>query len=328
MSIKFIHIGMMKTATTYMQNIWLRDKQFALAFKGVIPVVQYIRRATLENTFNSKKSINIKVDQQPMETQDIIISQEGFTCGYLTDIEERPIRELIQNSSELLGTLNGQTDNILICVRSPVSWLRSMHSQFVNEGQFGDGERFMTLKEKFLRDSMDLKFIVECYRKFFGNVVVLPLEYLQQDEHRFWGTVKEKFSVAIPGVDAPPINETVSGIRLPLMSRLNEVSHTMRDSLSASKRYNNQEREVLVRNSISNDRWFNRRFCQHAEDREIQRMCDRLNVDDNLVKFRKVPISASFAECINENFITPIEEVTKDQVLVDQYRKELWREVM
>jgi hypothetical protein len=39
MGIKFIHVGMMKTATTYMQNVWLKDKQFALAHQGLLPVV-------------------------------------------------------------------------------------------------------------------------------------------------------------------------------------------------------------------------------------------------------------------------------------------------
>lgn len=34
MAVKFIHVGMMKTASTYMQNVWLRDSQFALANQG------------------------------------------------------------------------------------------------------------------------------------------------------------------------------------------------------------------------------------------------------------------------------------------------------
>jgi hypothetical protein len=36
MEFDLIHIGMMKTATTYFQNIWLRNKKYNLSHKGSI----------------------------------------------------------------------------------------------------------------------------------------------------------------------------------------------------------------------------------------------------------------------------------------------------
>lgn len=143
---------MMRTATTDMQNVWLRDKQFALAHQGLTPLVQHIRKATKEGNFNPRFSMKINVDKQSLETQDIVLSSEGFSCAYLTGLGEQPLRKYIGNAAQSLATLNSQTDNIFICVRSPIAWLRSMHSQFINEGQYGDGERFMACKEECLQD--------------------------------------------------------------------------------------------------------------------------------------------------------------------------------
>lgn len=323
MGIKFIHVGMMKTATTYMQNVWLKDKQFALAHRGLLPVVQYVRQATKENNFDPRYAMNINVDKQPLETQDVILSSEGLSCAYLTELGEQPVRKYIGNAAQLLGTLNKQTDNIFICVRSPVAWLRSMHSQFINEGQYGDGRRFMACKEQFLKDCLDLQFLVESYQRNFKNVVVLPFESLKKDEGSFWKTLAESFSVAIPSVKVMPVNESVSGIRLPLMSRLNEISHGVRDSLSASTVYRGAEKEMLVANSERDDRWFNRRFCQHGTEDEIQAMCDRVSLDCDLESFRAIPLSDSFCEWIEDRFIQPFESITGDSVTANTYREEL-----
>jgi hypothetical protein len=323
MGIKFIHVGMMKTATTYMQNVWLKDKQFALAHQGLLPVVQYLRQATKESNFNPRYAMNINVDKQPVATQDVILSSEGLSCAYLTELGEQPVRKYIGNAAELLGTLNKQTDNIFICVRSPVAWLRSMHSQFINEGQYGDGRRFMACKEQFLRDCLDLEFLVESYQRNFNNVVVMPFERLKEDEGSFWKTLAESFSIAVPSVKVVPVNESVSGIRLPLMSRLNEISHGIRDSLSASTVYRGPEKGMLIANSERDDKWLNRRFCQYGSDDEIQAMCDRVSLDCDLESFRAIQLSDSFCEWIEGQFIQPFEKITGDRGTASRYREEL-----
>lgn len=319
---------MMKTATTYMQSVWLRDSQYALAFRGALPVVQYARASTLDGTFDPKHPINIEIDRQPVERQNIIVSQEGFSSAYLVDVGEVPVRQYIENASKILGTLNNQTNNILLCVRSPVSWIRSMHSQFINEGQYGDGSRFYELKEKFLSSSLDLEFLLKCYQKRFKNVVVLPFEYLRDDEDKFWGILEDKFSVPKPQVEVPAINESVAGCRLLLMSRLNEVAYHMRSSLLASDKYKNKERDMLVNNSQNHDKWFNRRFCQYASDIDVERMCDRIGINEDSESFRQVPITKAFAEVIEEKFLAPFGNLVQDQVLAEKYRQELWESVV
>ena len=89
------------------------------------------------------------------------------------------------------------------------------------------------------------------------------------------------------------------------MSRLNEISHQMRRSLLSSTIYRNKKRDLLVSSSESNDKWFNRRFCQCASDSEIGQMCERLAINEDIDELRQIPFTKDFAKAIEDSFIAP-----------------------
>jgi hypothetical protein len=107
------------------------------------------------------------------------------------------------------------------------------------------------------------------------------------------------------------------------MSRLNEISHGIRDSLSASTVYRGPEKGMLIANSERDDKWLNRRFCQYGSDDEIQAMCDRVSLDCDLESFRAIQLSDSFCEWIEGQFIQPFEKITGDRGTASRYREEL-----
>lgn len=323
MPVSFIHVGMMKAASTYLQNVWLNDEQYALAFAGVQKVVQYVRSSTLCGNFDADHPMHIKLDKQPARENNIIISSEGFSCGYLATTEERPLREMIGNAAKILGTLKAETNNVLICVRSPVSWLSSMHSQFINEGQYGDWTRFYRYKEQFLKDALNLEFILSCYEEHFSNVVVIPVEYLKNDESTFWSILSSRFDCPRPNLQVEMQNESLKGNRLLLLSKLNQLSDTMRAGLTESDVSSAQETRLLVENDSKYSKWLHRRFCQHSTDAKLSQACELLEVDGGDEVFRKVFLSQEMTHWIEAKFIKPIENRVNDRDLMKAYREEL-----
>lgn len=119
------------------------------------------------------------------------------------------------------------------------------------------------------------------------------------------------------------MNESVKGIRLPLMSHLNETANKVRGVLLRSDVYKNNERDMLVKNSQQTSLWFNRRFCQFATDAEIESMCKHVHLNVDPECFRKVPISNDLADHLFKNFVEPMEKLTGEYSLADSYRKDI-----
>ncbi|MFC0703515.1 hypothetical protein [Marinobacter persicus] len=324
----FIHVGMIKTASTYLQSVWLKDEQYALAFSGAGKVVQYIRQSTLRGDFDANYPMNIELDKQPIADNNVIISSEGFSAAYLTAIEERPVRTMMGNAAEILGTLNKETDNVLICVRSPVAWMKSVHAQFINEGQYGNWDRFFAYKEQFLKDALDLEYMLSCYEKFFNNVVVMPFEYLKQDEPGFWEALSSHFDVPRPKVQVEVQNESLKGARLRLLSSLNRVSYVLRSGLSESCVSDGQEIDFLIKNDANYSKWVHRRFCQYASEESLLEACNLLGVQSEDASFNSVSITREMADWVEDKFIKSIEKRVSDQDLIENYRAELLKAVI
>ncbi|XKH01323.1 hypothetical protein LG325_00685 [Marinobacter nauticus] len=323
MAVSFIHVGMMKTASTYLQNVWLQDEQYALAFGGANEVVQYVRQSTLKGDFDPRHPMHIQLDKQPVKENNVIISSEGFSCGYLATTEERPLRAMIGNAAEILGSLKKETDSVLVCVRSPIAWMKSMHSQFINEGEFGDWARFYRCKETFLKEAMDLEFMLSRYEQHFGNVVVMPFEYLKNDEAKFWDDFSARFALPRPKVEVEVQNESLKGRRLQLLSSMNQLSHTLRQGLAGSDHPSPKEAEFLVDNDSKYSKWLHRRFCQHASEEKVAEACDQMGIEGDDPAFRKTYISDDMVEWIETRFIAAIEKRLNDPSLMDQYRAEV-----
>lgn len=319
MKISFIHIGLAKTASTYMQNAWLRDGQFTLAFRGVLPVVDYVRKSTSDGTFSLRKKMDIKFDEQPSKKENLIVSNEGFTSAYLTETHDYKVSDYIDNMSQLLGTMSGLTSNVLVVVRSPISWLRSIHSQFINEGGFGNFSEFYSRKREFLEDSMDLQFIKKCYSRYFDNIVFLPMEYLKESPEKFWGVVSSRFGTPMPELNMGKLNESVPDDRLYLMSEMNRLSVSLRQGILNQQSPEYGDNHAVVNNSKLNDRWLHRRFCQQASDTDFCAVSEMLGIDKTPSEFRKIMVEGVFAEKIKENFISVIEREIDDPELVAFY---------
>lgn len=82
MNFDLIHIGMMKTATTYMQRVWMNDANYCLANIGSKKYLHYLRRNVRMGKTNSLIKTNIATDKPKQDNQIMILSNEGFSTAF------------------------------------------------------------------------------------------------------------------------------------------------------------------------------------------------------------------------------------------------------
>lgn len=65
----FTHIGMFKTATTYMQNLWLNNENYTLSWQGNIKFLKKFRNSIASGKNLNDLSIEIDTDRQRVERE-------------------------------------------------------------------------------------------------------------------------------------------------------------------------------------------------------------------------------------------------------------------
>ncbi len=78
MDIGFLHIGMMKTATTYMQNIWLNDSSYCTSVKSTILFIsafkEMVTNEKLNENVNFELKFELKIDESYSANQKVVVS--------------------------------------------------------------------------------------------------------------------------------------------------------------------------------------------------------------------------------------------------------------
>ena len=280
MDIGFIHIGMMKTATTYMQNIWLRDEAYCLSCQGTLPFVLELRENVRNGLLYNSTNKQIQLDLPYKSGQKIVVSNEGFSTAYINQVAiQDKIPDFIVYTSKCLSDLAKMTQNILLVVRDPIAWLRSVFVQSIKQGGSGNFKDFITQQNFFVKHSLDLEHIVGSYEKYFSNVLILPYEFFKKDEAGFWQAVSDNFSVPTVSVNLnSQVNTSLSDERTFLLSELNGMTRILIETLDKASTYtNSNEKKQLISRFANDSKWVFRRFMEHADEQELETLKTKLN---------------------------------------------------
>ncbi|WP_117168769.1 hypothetical protein [Paraliobacillus sediminis] len=325
MSVDFIHIGMMKTATTYMQSIWMKDEAYSLSWQGNMKLLNSLRKLVSQDQFNSNLILDIRTDIPKEKKQKTVISNEGFSTAYLNQLHlQEKIPQFIDLTSQNLGRLAHATPNLLIGIRDPVSWLKSMYVQSIKEGGYGSAQEFVDKQFLFIRHSLDLEYIVNCYKRYFNNILILPYEILKTDEDLFWNVISDVFDVPVPNERiVNPINSSLDLKRTFLLSKLNEMSSLLVNTINISTDYkNSQEKLKLMQNHKNNEKWVHRRFVEFANVDQIDNMYNLFQISNPPDDFLEFTITDELKGIIKNKFIKFIRENTIPE-FADDYEKKL-----
>ncbi|SET07440.1 hypothetical protein SAMN05216389_10565 [Oceanobacillus limi] len=325
MELGFIHIGMMKTATTYMQNVWKRDEKYCLSWRGSFELLESLRNSVVKGDYNANLKLNIKSDLSYKEGQKFILSNEGFSTAYLNQIKnQHKIPQFIDSASRNLSRLAKKKQNLLIVIRDPMSWLKSIHIQSIKEGGSGSATSFIEDQYNFLKHSLDLDYIVKSYERYF-NILILPYELFKSDENMFWKIISEAFELPIVEERIEnKINPSLDPKRTYLLSKLNEQSHMLTGTLIDSKDYNHiQEKEHIVTNYLGSGKWIHRRFVEFANDEKINELYNMMNIEYYPENYFDIKIPSYLDEVIKSQYIGFLRKNNILTEFADQYEQNL-----
>ncbi len=312
MNISLLHIGMMKTATTYMQNTWSQDPGTCLAWNGTFAFLQTLRNGTLAGELKPDDKLDIQIDKPLEEGQQVIVSNEGFSTAFLNGPlpHQQLIPDFIELASAALGKLLPQLEDVLILVREPVSWIRSMHIQSIKEGGFDSAQDFVDKNRYFLTASLNLNHIKACYANHFGRLHIAPFEQLKENEAAFWEWLENRTGVVRPSVKGTERNASLGPSDAHLLAVLNRQAKTLLAGIRDAEAYQMpQEKESLLSSFGGCSPWVNRRFAEFASEGQKQSMKDLLNSEPPPDGFFRFRLDSNLAASIRENFIGALKTV-------------------
>jgi len=199
-------------------------------------------------------------------------------------------------------------------VREPIPWVKSVFVQAIKQGWNGCAENFVYKQYNLLKHSLDLKFILKCYRRYFDNILIVPFEILKDDEDKFWDIISKRFEVPFAKTRTQKINKSFDLKRVFILSKLNEMSSALLNTLEDSKEYahnSSQEKDKLLNMYSHGNQWVPRRFVEFANDGQLDEIYNLFNISGIPKKFLNFNIPDELIEVIKSKYI----EVLRDNIV-------------
>ncbi|WND02509.1 hypothetical protein QGN29_13225 [Temperatibacter marinus] len=186
--LKFFHFGMGKCASTYLHGLWALDPNYTLLDANGL-------RDNCRKLALADGNIDIPIAQSPGLSESEVSSiatSEGFLFSFLNDLENQDkLLRLYEVVPAVIGR-SGMTDKALIMVRNPLEWINSVYSQSLKQGGHYTYAEFFDKQKVFLKQSLNLKYMMEQYEAHFPHVVILSSDMLHQAPDEFWSLYEER----------------------------------------------------------------------------------------------------------------------------------------
>jgi hypothetical protein len=182
---KVIHIGLGKTATTSLQNVVFPS----LARKGYVD--DYNSHKIMEKLYRVIDGNNSDSDKRKLREY---FRQEGVNKLYSYESLSDWNPDFWEKSCILNEEIFGSDSTIIITIRDPESYLRSVYQQMVHQGVVVEPQHFLLDENKYNRirhylcpgnrleafnvDLFDLDRLFGMYKDRFSSVFIVPLQHI------------------------------------------------------------------------------------------------------------------------------------------------------
>lgn len=323
----FIHVGLPKCGSTYLQYLWGRDATYTR--KNPSGLVKLCRDLALSG---SSQHIDLgPID--PIEGETRVISSEGFTWGWINQPEQQAaIGQLQETAARVLG--NAQlADKVLIIIRDPVDWLRACHEQTLKEGGCESYADFLSSQRRLCETVLDLHHLLAVFADHFAEVVVLSADEMKETPQDFWTKYSDSLSVAAPALpseDDDAVQHNANrrlGKRALLLARLNSLGQTLSGAFQSLDGYyataKTKEIEQLKPTATVLWKWYHRRLVEFASDEALAPLAGQFDLDDDS-SFQQVFVDPDLHRWIETRYLQPLESVaTIPPALLARYRRSL-----
>jgi hypothetical protein len=310
----FIHIGLGKCASTYLQNVFNSDPDFNLF--DLANIVALSVEKSREGA-NPKDFSDVTISMDPSILSYAhkfnVSSAEGFTF-VSEQAHYENILSLYKVSAHFLGK-SQLSLKVLLMIRNPVEWIRAAHEQSIKEGGFGSYGEYYEKEKTYLENSLNIKEIINEYANYF-DVFTLSADQLRSEPDDFWELFSKNLDVGVPKKE---IREQVSQNKLAVnaslkgrrhkLAMLNKFSSAKNNSLRGLEDYFAlipEEAHMSLKLS-EHEKWSNRRIVEFATPEQLDTLTAHFeDIDDT--EFTRTYIDQHMKDHLLINFIEPLEK--------------------
>jgi hypothetical protein len=173
-----IHIGLPKNGSTSLQNEWSQNRSINYISEELTPLVNAARKTVING--NEPNELLALWPRCSGDKTISIYSSEGLTglpWGYKASIEEYDYSQYLFANicKECVSDAK-----ILILVRSPNKWVRSVYAQMVQEGSNWSFIKFLRMQKNYLMSGLNITSLRNYWSDAYGseNVILYPFERL------------------------------------------------------------------------------------------------------------------------------------------------------
>jgi len=277
----FIHAGLGKCGSSFLQQVWSRDPAYTTANLGAAG--QAARQLAVRGQTENFPRLEHGLGTIPGQT--LVGSSEALSWSFL----DRPARqhllpELQRLAASLVGTCQ-LSDTVLVMVRNPVAWIRAAREQTLKEGGGETGAEFINLHRGLVEHVLDLKHLQASFAAHFDRVVFLSADEMRETPDLFWETYAQALGVPAPAratLDAVLGDDRRSnrslGARQAWLARLNRQTAAIIDLWTGIEGLSGpaaHARTQFVAQFRNGGRWAARRLAEHASDATLNAVFDQ-----------------------------------------------------
>lgn len=272
----FIHAGLGKCGSSFLQQVWDRDPAYVIADLGAVG--QAARQLTVRGQANKLPHLAHGLKSIPGKT--LVASSEALSWNFIDRPARQPLLpELQRIAASLVGTCQ-LSDTVLVMVRNPVDWIRAAREQVLKEGGGENGPEFIALHRGLVEHVLDLERLKAEFGTHFGRVVFLSSDEMREAPDRFWETYAATLGVPVPARatldavlgDDRGRNRSL-GPRQAWLARLNREIGAIADiwaGLEGLPGPAAHARVQLMAQFRNGSRWAARRLAEHASDETLE----------------------------------------------------------
>lgn len=324
----FIHVGLGKCASTYLQSLWMNEPRHACA--NVLQPARAARQAASSEPTGAIPPL--RIDLRPRAGQSLVVTSEGLTWGYLNQPGRQKYLPQLHAVSAAMLAAAGLSDTILVIVRNPRDWIRAAHEQAIKEGGWDSAAEFVSRQRGLIEGVLDLRSLLDAFSPRFRKIIILSSDELRADPGTFWTRYEKSTGVSRPGartVEAVNASDATGNTslrdRLGFLAGLNRSTTALSDAYAAAELpdFAQTERQQLYPELVRGTRWASRRLAENADEETIERLSGHFQVDVT-PDFLDFEIDAGLREHVLTRFVDPLAEHAQiDADMIAGYRDSL-----
>lgn len=289
--LRFVHVGLGKCASTYLQNAWGQDPRYNLVDSSAY--ANSGRKFAAQEKKIPVISQRLAVTEAP--GQFAVSSCESFLYGYDTDLKiaTTMLRSLFGNSAQIISSIT-DAQKILVMVRDPVAWARSAYTQAIKQGGSETFSEFLDDYATWIQRSLDLRKIRQVFDSRSLSVVFLSADDLRHRPDWFWERYESLLECPRPNQPAEnPLanNESLSEQNIKRLVVFNRYRRMFREFFNSPGAYPaaspalRGEYDALLKKlpELDSDfNWVSRRFFEFADESLLSGADGLLTTEDVL----------------------------------------------